>query len=443
MNIEIAVSRPTSFVARALPRVAAVTAATVVLVLVSGLLLRPLGAALACASWPMCAFVGSPGAWVDLAHRAVVVLVGVLLAAVAAASWVVRAPAPARVYSLLALVFAASDVLIGAVLVRAALPPADVTMHGLLGVLTLASSVAAALALRSTDSGRVMQEMIGAYVALTKPRVISLLLFTTLAGMFVTPRGAPPWYLVLWTLLGGYMMAGAANAVNMWYDSDIDDKMGRTKLRPIPSGRVTPRRALVFGLTMFALSLLIFVLFVNIAAAALAVIGFVYYTVIYTHWLKRSTWQNIVIGGGAGAIPPMIGWAAGSGSITWAAMLLFLIVFYWTPPHFWALALMKKRDYAAAGVPMLPVVAGDVETSRQIVIYSVGMFAISLALVPLGVMGWIYLIGATALGGLFIYYAWRAQRDPVPKRIWGLYGYSLLYLALLFVVMMIDRLVLI
>ncbi|MCX6019223.1 MAG: UbiA family prenyltransferase, partial [Chloroflexi bacterium] len=153
-------------------------------------------------------------------------------------------------YSLLALVFAASDVLIGAVLVRAALPPADVTMHGLLGVLTLASSVAAALALRSTDSGRVMQEMIGAYVALTKPRVISLLLFTTLAGMFVTPRGAPPWYLVLWTLLGGYMMAGAANAVNMWYDSDIDDKMGRTKLRPIPSGRVTPRRALVFGLTM-------------------------------------------------------------------------------------------------------------------------------------------------------------------------------------------------
>ena len=284
------------------------------------------------------------------------------------------------------------------------------------------------------------RQTVGAYVALTKPRIISLLLFTTLAGMFVTPRGAPPWYLVFWTMIGGYLMAGGANAVNMWYDKDIDDVMGRTKLRPIPSGRVTPRAALTFGLAQLSLSLTIFVLFVNIAAAGLALAGFLYYTVIYTHLLKRNTWQNIVIGGGAGAIPPMIGWAAATGRVDWGAMMLFLIVFYWTPPHFWALALMKRKDYAAAGVPMLPVVAGDDETARQIMIYSVALFALSVVIVPMGMMGNTYLLGATALGGWFLVLAWRVWRRRTAPVVWGLYKYSLMYLALLFLLMMIDRL---
>jgi protoheme IX farnesyltransferase len=435
MNHEI-VARRTSM--RALAALATAAAVAVVAVLVTGFAVRMAGAALACGTWPDCAFGSAPGAWADLLHRASVAAAGVLIIGTAAVAWAGKASPDVRRFATMAAAFAGADVLIGAVLVWAALPPAQSAVHALFGLAAAACAAAVPLALR----GVAVQETLSAYVALTKPRVISLLLFTTLAGMFITPRGAPPWYLVLWTMIGGYLMAGGANAVNMWYDADIDDKMGRTKLRPIPSGRVTPRRALIFGLALFTASLAIFVLFVNLAAAALAVVGFLYYTVIYTHWLKRSTWQNIVIGGGAGAIPPLIGWAAGSGSLSWAALMLFLIVFYWTPPHFWALALMKRRDYAAAGVPMLPVVAGDAETSRQIVIYSFGMLALTLALVPMGIMSWIYLIGASALGGLFVYYAWRARRDATPKNIWGLYGYSLLYLALLFVVMMIDRLAL-
>jgi protoheme IX farnesyltransferase len=277
------------------------------------------------------------------------------------------------------------------------------------------------------------------YVALTKPRVISLLLFTTLAAMFITSAGAPPWYLVAWTLVGGFLMAGGANAVNMAYDADIDYVMGRTSKRPTASGRISPRRAFAFGLTLATLSFMIFLLFVNWLAAGLAVLGFVYYTVIYTRWLKRSTWQNIVIGGGAGAIPPLIGWAAASGQLSVAAIFLFVIVFYWTPPHFWALALMKRKDYAAAGVPMLPVVAGVGETAHQILIYSVGMVALTLVLVPLQAMGSVYLAGAVLLGGLFVWRAWQLNRERTPETVWGLYRYSLLYLFGLFVAMMLDR----
>jgi protoheme IX farnesyltransferase len=286
------------------------------------------------------------------------------------------------------------------------------------------------------------QQTIRDYVALTKPRVISLLLFTTLAAMFITPAGTPSWYLVVWTLIGGYLMAGGANAVNMAFDSDIDHVMGRTSRRPVPSGRIAPRWAFAFGLVLAGLSLLIFLLFVNWLAAVLAVVGFLYYTVIYTRCLKRSTWQNIVIGGGAGAIPPMIGWAAASGRLSLTALVLFAIVFYWTPPHFWALALLKRKDYAAAGVPMLPVVAGDGETARQILIYSFGMFALTLMLVPVQAMGGVYLVGAIALGAWFLWLAWRVNHEHTPQAALKLYVYSLLYLFALFAVMMVDRIVL-
>ncbi len=174
-------------------------------------------------------------------------------------------------------------------------------------------------------------------------------------------------------------------------------------------------------------------------AALMAFVGFIYYTVIYTSWLKRSTWQNIVIGGGAGAVPPLIGWAAATGSLEWAAMILFFIVFYWTPPHFWALAIMKKKDYANAGVPMLPVISTDRETVRQMLVYSLGMVALTVTLTPLGYMGNLYLVSALALGAAFVWYAWKAMRDQTPKAIWGMYGFSLLYLALLFGAMIIDR----
>ncbi|MCS7061243.1 MAG: heme o synthase [Anaerolineae bacterium] len=314
----------------------------------------------------------------------------------------------------------------------------------------LLSAPAASPPARVSDGGRTRawQYVIGDYIALTKPRVISLLLLTTAAAMFITPAGAPAWYLVLWTMIGGYLMAGGANAVNMAYDSDIDRVMGRTSLRPTSQGRISARRAYVFGFALASLSLVVFVLFVNVLTAALALAGFVYYTVIYTAWLKRRTWHNIVIGGGAGAIPALVGWAAASSQITWPSLLLFAIVFYWTPPHFWALALMKRQDYARARVPMLPVIAGEAETARQIGSYSILLVILSLAPSAFGLMGWLYLIGALALGGVLLARAWRlwlqfraTSSEPVSARPTAarLYKYSLFYLASLFVCMVVDR----
>jgi protoheme IX farnesyltransferase len=280
------------------------------------------------------------------------------------------------------------------------------------------------------------------YLSLTKPKVISLLLVTTLAAMYITEAGAPSLWLVLWTMIGGYLAAGGAGAINCAFDSDIDINMGRTSRRPVPSGRIPRSHAMAFGLTLSALAIIVLLVFTTPLAAGFAALGIVYYAVFYTQWLKRSTWQNIVIGGGAGAIPPLVGWTAVTGTLSPAALLLFAIIFYWTPPHFWALALVKQQDYTRAGVPMLPVVAGVAETRWQIMVYSVLMFALSLLLTPMGAMGWIYLIGAIILGVIFLHSAWGVWRRGGQAEIWWLYKYSLLYLALLFAVMVLDRVVL-
>jgi protoheme IX farnesyltransferase len=277
-------------------------------------------------------------------------------------------------------------------------------------------------------------------IALTKPKVVALLLFTTFAAMFLTPRGLPPLALVLVTMLGGYLMAGGASAVNMAYDHDIDKLLSnRTRIRPVAAGRVSPGAALAFGLTLGALSFVLFAVFVNLLAAMLSLAGFFYYTVIYTMWLKRSTPQNIVIGGGAGAIPALVGWAAVANSLDLTALSLFVIVFMWTPPHFWALALMQTRNYAAAKIPMMNVVAGEAETQRQIWIYTLVLIGLSLALVALGMFGLVYLAGATLAGGLFIWRAWQVRRDPTRAAALGLYLYSMAYLAFLFGAMAVDR----
>ncbi len=281
------------------------------------------------------------------------------------------------------------------------------------------------------------------YISLTKPKVISLLLVTTLGGMFITGAGLPSLALVFWTLLGGYLAAGGAGAINCAVEKDVDVNMGRTARRPVPSGRIPPLHALVFGLMLSGLSVVVLYTFTTPLATLLSTIGIVYYALFYTRMLKRHTWQNIVIGGGAGSIPPLVGWAAVTGTLTLPAVLLFLIIFYWTPPHFWALALVKEKDYARAGVPMLPVVAGVAETRWQIWLYSWLMVALTLLLVPLQAMGWVYLLLATVLNGYFLYYAWRVWRVGDQPAIWGLYKYSLLYLALLFVAMAVDRLLLV
>ncbi len=275
-------------------------------------------------------------------------------------------------------------------------------------------------------------------VMLTKPRIISLLLVTTVAPMFVA--GSPGLPLVMLVLIGGYLMAGGANAVNMYMDRDIDDRMARTRLRPIPSGRMSAVSVLAFGVALATAATFLFAYFVNVLSAALALAGFYFYVFVYTRWLKRTTPQNIVIGGAAGAFPPLVGWAAMTGRVDLAAVYLFLIVFYWTPPHFWALALLKQRDYTKAGVPMAPLVWGERETMNQMVWYTLILIPITVLPVTFGAFGWIYLasallLGLVLLGGVL---KMRAARDWTAPA-WWVYKYSLLYLALLFVAMAADR----
>jgi protoheme IX farnesyltransferase len=286
-----------------------------------------------------------------------------------------------------------------------------------------------------------VRALIADFVALTKPRIISLLLVTTIAPMFVA--GWPSWELVLVVFIGGYLMAGGANAVNMYLDRDIDDRMSRTRLRPLPSGRMQPREVLAFGLLLATAATFLLARYANVLTAALALAGFYSYVFVYTHWLKRNTPQNIVIGGAAGAFPPLVGWAAVTGSIDLMALYLFLIIFYWTPPHFWALALNKQRDYGRAGVPMAPLVWGETETKRQMVWYTVILIALTVLPWAMGALGLVYLTSALVLGAIFLrgVIRVRSAADYV-KPAWWVYKYSLLYLALLFAAMVADKLLL-
>lgn len=281
-----------------------------------------------------------------------------------------------------------------------------------------------------------VRQLVADYVALTKPRVQLLLLLTTVTTMLVA--GSPSLGLILLTLAGGYLSAGGAGAINHWYDRDIDARMARTADRPIPSGRVSPRAALIFGFALQALSFLLLSLTVNLLAATFALAGFLGYVFIYTLWLKRSTPQNIVIGGAAGAVPPLVGWVATTGSFDPAALYLFAIVFYWTPPHFWALSLRMKDEYAAVGVPMLPVVRGEDETRRQITLYTALLIAVSMLPVAGRLFDGIYAVSALLLGGWFMWLAIKLQRRPDRATALKLYLYSMLYLALLFVAMVAD-----
>jgi len=276
------------------------------------------------------------------------------------------------------------------------------------------------------------------YVALTKPRIISLLLVTTIAPMYVA--GSPSWQLVLAVFIGGYLMAGGANSVNMYMDRDIDDRMARTRLRPLPSGRMHARAVLAFGVLCATTATFLLAHVANVLTAALALGGFYWYVFIYTRWLKRSSPQNIVIGGAAGAFPPLVGWAAVTGRIDLLAIYLFLIIFYWTPPHFWALALNKQLDYSGAGVPMAPLVWGERETMRNMLWYTLILLPITLLPVAFGALGIPYVVMAAVLGTWLLVGVIRVIRaTDFVKPAWSLYKLSLLYLALLFAAMVVDR----
>jgi heme o synthase len=274
------------------------------------------------------------------------------------------------------------------------------------------------------------------YLELTKPKVQSLLLLTTVTTMLVA--GSPSIGRILLACLGGYLSAGGAGAVNHWYDRDIDAQMERTANRPIPSGRVSPRAALIFGCVLAASSFVLMSLTLNVLSASLAFGGFLGYVGVYTVWLKRRTWHNIVIGGAAGAIPPLVGWAATRGSLDWTPVYLFAIVFYWTPPHFWALSLLMKDEYAEVNIPMLPVVRGEEATRQQILLYSLLLYALSQLPACAGAFGLLYLVVSMVLGAIFIFYAVVLYRRRDRQSAVRLYLYSMLYLALLFVAMVVD-----
>jgi len=441
-------------------RWAMAAAAGTYLLIVSGSLVVASGASGACSAWPLCgggfsfAFDGSPA--IQLLHRGIAGVIGlsIVIALLAVLARHRRQPA-VRATVALTLAALAFQVAVGAAVVTLHLPAALRGLHlALAGAVWVGTVVLAVIAARLPlvgeavlfprgvrPSRRSAREVVLDYVSLAKPRIIPLLLITALGGMMMARRGWPSTGLVLLTLLGGAMAAAGAAAINCWIDRDIDRSMTRTRHRPLPDGRIAPSHALLFGIGLGLAAFLLLAFKVNVLAASLAISGLLFYVFVYTLWLKRSTVQNIVIGGAAGAVPPLVGWAAVTNSLDLTALYLFAIIFLWTPPHFWALALRLRHDYARAGVPMLPVVRGELVARRQIVVYTVVLVALSLLIVLSGALGRLYLAGAALLGGGFVALAiinWRGRRQRWSR--W-LFDYSIAYLALLFTVMVADRVV--
>ena len=434
-------------------------AAGTYLLILSGSLVVASGATSACDAWPLCGggftltFGGLPS--IQLLHRTLAGLIG-LLVVVSLLAVLRRHRRVAAVRATVALTLAALvfQVAVGAAVVTLNLPPVLRGLH-----LALASAVWVGTIVLSVIASRLpsvdepvsfvdraalrrpTRDVVLDYISLAKPRIIPLLLITALGGMMMARRGWPSTGLVVLTLLGGAMAAAGAAAINCWIDRDIDRTMTRTRHRPLPDGRIAPSHALLFGIGLGLAAFVVLVFWVNVLAATLAISGLLFYVFVYTLWLKRSTTQNIVIGGAAGAVPPLVGWAAVTNGLDLTALYLFAIIFLWTPPHFWALALRLRHDYARARVPMLPVVRGDLAARRQIVVYTVGLVALSLLIVLSGALGRLYLAGAVVLGSGFVALAiinWRGRRQRWSR--W-LFDYSIAYLALLFGIMVADRMV--
>jgi heme o synthase len=357
------------------------------------------------------------------AHRALAALAVPPLAALVAAAWVAHRRLLGPSLAALGL-FVVAALAIGR------------PLHIAFGGLALAAALVVTAATMRGEP--VPAASLRDYVTLTKPRIMTLLLLTGACGMVVGARGFPSPWLFAVTMIGLALACGGASALNHVIDRDIDRHMRRTDRRPVAAERVVPTRALEFGLALSALSFVLLASLVNVLTALLALAGNLFYVLVYTRWLKRSTPQNIVIGGAAGAIPPLVGWAAATGNLTVPALLLFAVVFFWTPPHFWALALLIRRDYEAAGVPMLPVVRGERETTKQIVLYSIVLVAVTAAPFLWRTLGLPYLVAAFALGGVFLALAVGLRREPTPGRAALLFHFSLLYLALLFAAMAVD-----
>ena len=415
----------------------------VYVLLLTGAYVRGAGASTACTTWPLCDDGSFPifgAAAIHMAHRFVAAVVGVIVAIACYLAWKHRREAEGLgpLAILTAVVFAA-QVLIGAANPLTGFSPWALGAHPAAASLLWCCIVA--MTVVAWHPSLPSREMVSDLVALTKPQIMSLLLLTALGGMFLANRGIPPFGLIVVTLIGGAAASGGASALNHYFDRDIDDLMRRTKRRPLPAGRIPDEWAIGMGIALNIIAFAVLALYANIVAALLAIFGTLFYIFVYTLWLKRTTVQNIVIGGAAGAIPPLVGWAAVAGSLDLSAWLLFAIVFFWTPAHFWALALLIRDDYARAGVPMLPVVRGEEATTWGIFTYALSLIPLSMLLFLGGGLSLVYLGVAIALGLIFVGLSVRLIRAAAARRralARGIYLYSLLYLALLFVAIMVD-----
>ena len=435
------------------------------LLMLTGAYVRGSGGTFACLDWPLCQgglLPAQPLALLHVAHRYLAVGVGVLLAATFLEGWrqrhVQKALGQASLHT--GILFGL-QVIVGAIIAwTSAAPWAQATHLAVASAVWMGVMTVAALAWLPAMTGRRLEATsasaqtlergagassggrgLGDYIALMKPRIIVLLLVTALGGMFLAAGGMPPVGLMAVVLVGGTLAAGGANALNHYYDQDIDSMMRRTQHRPIPGHRVLPQRAFVFGLVLNVLAFLVLATFAGVLSAVLALGGTLFYVLVYTRWLKRTTPHNIVIGGAAGAFPPLVGWAAVTGGLALPAWYLFAIIFFWTPPHFWALAWLMRDDYAEANVPMLPVVADERDTAWQILLYTIVLVPLTALLFTTRTVGWVYLGESLLLGGVFIAYAAALLRDPSRANASRLYRYSLLYLTLLFVVIMVESVV--
>jgi len=411
---------------------------------VAGRMVTLTGAWAFCAGWPVC-IPTAPLGWIKLMHMSLVGIASILMLAVFRNAW--REQREQKILlpltTILAVMFF-GQALVGAIQVTQSHVEQLVILHKLttialwisLSLLVYASGVLVSGETKSVPgNGR---QRLKDFLALTKPLIVGLLLITTYGGLVIGGRAWPSLSLTLWTLLGGALAAGGSSALNQYIDRELDKNMQRTAKRPLADGRLTDAEGLAFGLGLSLVSYYILACFVNGLAALLSLAGIVYYVILYSLWLKKATVQNIVIGGGAGAIPPMVGYAAATGSLGWVAWILFAIIFMWTPPHFWALAIVRMKDYQNAGVPMLPVVRGELETRKQILIYTIELVAVTLLLPILNLAGMFYLVSSLVLGGALLYAAWAVWKYGGNKLAWRMYKWSSTYLVFIFLAIMID-----
>jgi protoheme IX farnesyltransferase len=411
---------------------------------VSGRLVHTMGAWVHCAGFRGC-MPSHPLVWLTLAHILLVGAASILMLVVFRKAW--REQREQTVLlpltTILGVMFF-GQVLVGAIQVTQSYPAHLVLLHRLTAIsiwisLVLLVYTSGVLAMDDIKVERLdKRQRIKDFFTLSKPLIVGLLLITTYGGLVIGEKAWPSFSLTLWTMLGGALAAGGSSALNQYIDREIDKNMQRTAKRPLADGRLMSAEGLAFGLALSLTSYYILACFVNGLAALLSLTGIIYYVIIYSLWLKKATVQNIVIGGGAGAIPPMVGYAAATGHVDWTAWILFAIIFLWTPPHFWALAIVRVKDYQRAGIPMLPVVQGELETRRQIFVYTIELVIVTLLLPILNLAGSLFLVSSLLLGGALIYAAWAVWKQGGNKVAWRMYKWSSAYLVFIFLAIMID-----